>query len=158
MDEGDELERRFMGLGGTLLNSTRGGQEGDLPIMVEPSLVMAEPYSCIIFTPEEADKWYSSEGGRRELLDGEDFFRKQRDYFGFNFPGEIMTLTPVKKLFQQYYLNSKSESDKQIIKEAMERESGGASAGMPRAQGGGLKKKKRRKSKKKKSKTRRRRR
>lgn len=150
----DDLERRFEALQS---GTPSHGQAGQRLIISEPSAVMAEPYSCIIFTPEEADIWYSSEGGRRELSDGEDFFRKQREYFGFNSPREIMTLTPVKNLFQQYYLNSKSEPEKQIIKDTIGR--------MQRGGGGGLKKKsrkrksKRRKSKKKKkSKTRRRRR
>tara|TARA_Y100000817_G_C16726802_1_gene486145 strand:- start:212 stop:667 length:456 start_codon:yes stop_codon:yes gene_type:complete len=150
----DDLEQRLAALQSG--SPSHGVQAGQRLIISEPSPVMAEPYSCIIFTPDEAAKWYST-GGLHELLNPE-FMRELREYFGQDLSIRKMS-EPVKKLYLQYYLNSKSEPDKQIIKEAMERESGGASAGMPRAQGGGLKKKKRRKSKKsRKSKTRRRRR
>ena len=152
----DDLERRFAALQPGSSPNPSQGQAGQRLIISEPSAVMAEPYSCIIFTPDEAHRWYST-GGLNELFNTT-FMGELRTYFGTDFSIRDMS-EPVKKLYLQYYLNSKSEPDKQIIKEAMERESGGASAGMPRAQGGGLKKKKRRKSKKKKkSKTRRRRR
>lgn len=146
----DDLERRFIALGGPPPLSYSRETREDLPI------ISAEPYSCIIFTPDDASRWLTSEGVLREILSSEyNFERAQRDYFGEEFSAAIMNVPKVKNLFTQYYLNSKSESEKQIIKEAMEGGGGGASTVMPRAQGGGLK---RRKSKKKKSKTRRRRR
>ena len=135
-------------------NRPQEGQAGYLP-------VIAEPYSCIIFTPDEAARWYSSEGGKREISSDPDmiYFRRRRAFFGMECVIEIMDLEPVKKLFQQYYLNAKPEEDKRIIQDTMVGVGGGVSASMSGSQGGGYKKKKRRKSNKnRKSKTRRRRR
>jgi len=151
----DDLGQRLAALESDSPSQGQAGQR----LISGPSAVMAEPYSCIIFTPDEAFRWYSHhEGGKREIMDDENFFKELRTYLGQEFSIREDMSKPVSKLFLQYYLNSKSEPYKQIVKEAMERESGGASAGMPRTQGGGLKNKKRRKYKKKKSKTRRRRR
>lgn len=223
MEERDKLEMRLAAL--TSGSNPNPSQMGE--IISDYRQFLTGSHSCIIFTPEEANRWYNySMEERREISDD-----------------GVLESAPNQETNKQFVLNSKSEPVKNNIKnfldiaaararerehdllqvqeesepspvedaqlsatasgdlrkmpegltkieqirwrrlnkvypaaapgqsrpreagapEAMERESGGASAGMPGAQGGGLKKKKRRKSKrrkskKKKSKTRRRRR